>query len=66
MALSAASVAGWGLRLPRIRELRAEIFGEMLILVPERLEMLKVLRNICPMYSGCLPLRIWKELCVWH
>ncbi len=30
--------------------------GEMLVLVPERLEMLKVLRNICPVYSGCMPL----------
>lgn len=30
--------------------------GEMLVLVPERLEMLKVLRDICPVYSGCMPL----------
>ncbi len=30
--------------------------GEMLVLVPERLEMLKVLRNICPVYSGYMPL----------
>ena len=30
--------------------------GEMLVLVPERLEMLKVLRNICPVYSGCMSL----------
>lgn len=29
------------------------MFGEMLVLVPERLEMLKVLRNICPIYRGC-------------
>ncbi|MGD2894568.1 hypothetical protein ACP8Z6_24785, partial [Escherichia coli] len=36
---------------PRIRELRAEMSGEMLVLVPERLEMLKVLRNICPVQS---------------
>ncbi|EFI4101152.1 hypothetical protein HH917_005052 [Escherichia coli] len=33
---------------PRIRELRAEMSGEMLVLV---LEMLKVLRNICPVQS---------------
>lgn len=56
MALSAEPVAGWGRHLPRIRELRAEMSGEMLVLVPERLEMLKVLRNICPVYSGCMPL----------
>ncbi|MBB8865648.1 hypothetical protein HEK78_021305 [Escherichia coli] len=56
VALSAESVAGWGRHLPRIRELRAEMSGEMLVLVPERLEMLKVLRDICPVYSGCMPL----------
>lgn len=56
VALSAEPVAGWGRHLSRIRELRAEMFGEMLVLVPERLEMLKMLRNICPVYSGCLPL----------
>lgn len=41
VALSAAPVAGWGRHLSRLRELRAEIFGEMMVLVPERLEMLK-------------------------
>ncbi|EHP0862877.1 hypothetical protein KNZ39_004506 [Escherichia coli] len=56
VALSAEPLAGWGRHLPRIRELRAEMSGEMLVLVPERLEMLKVLRNICPVYSGCMPL----------
>lgn len=56
VVLSAEPVAGWGRHLPRIRELRAEMSGEMLVLVPERLEMLKVLRNICPVYSGCMPL----------
>lgn len=56
VALSAEPVAGWGCNLPRIRELRAEISGEMLVLVPERLEMLKMLRNICPVYSGYMPL----------
>lgn len=50
VALSAESVAGWGCHLSWIRELRAEISGDMLVLVPERL---KVLRNICPVYSGC-------------
>ncbi|HFW6978505.1 hypothetical protein [Escherichia coli] len=56
VALSAEPVAGWGRYLPRIRELGAEMSGEMLVLVPERLEMLKVLRNICPVYSGCMHL----------
>ncbi|ELD0539745.1 hypothetical protein QUR00_004339 [Escherichia coli] len=56
VALSAEPVAGWGRHLSRIRELRAEMSGEMLVLVPERLEMLNVLRNICPVYSGCMPL----------
>lgn len=56
VALSAEPVAGWGRHLSWIRELRAEMSGEMLVLVPERLEMLKVLRNICPVYSGCMSL----------
>lgn len=56
VALSAEPIAGWGRHLSRIRELRAEMSGEMLVLVPERLEMLKVLRNICPVYSGYMPL----------
>ncbi len=56
VALSAEAVAGWGRHLPRICELRAEMSGEMLVLVPKRLEMLKVLRNICPVYSGYMPL----------
>ncbi|EFO3788597.1 hypothetical protein ACRG2M_005337, partial [Escherichia coli] len=56
VALSAEPVTGWGRHLSWIRELRAEMSGEMLVLVPERLEMLKVLRNICPVYSGCMSL----------
>ncbi|MEB7078088.1 hypothetical protein [Escherichia coli] len=56
VALSAEPVTGWGRHLSWIRELRAEMSGEMLVLVPERLEMLKVLRNVCPVYSGCMPL----------
>ncbi|CAD5534787.1 Uncharacterised protein [Escherichia coli] len=56
VALSAEPVAGWGRHLSWIRELRAEMSGEMLVLVPERLEMLKVLRNTCPVYSGCIHL----------
>lgn len=53
VALSAEPVAGWGRHLPRIRELRTEMSGEMLVLVPERLERLKVLQDICLVYSGC-------------
>lgn len=56
VALSAEPVAGWGRHLVWIRELRAEMSGDMLVMVPERLEMLKVLRNICPVYSGCMHL----------
>ncbi|MBB6965809.1 hypothetical protein HEN96_023500 [Escherichia coli] len=56
VALSAEPVVGWGRHLHRIRELRATTPGKMLVLVPERLEMLKVLRNICPVYNGSMPL----------
>ncbi|HBA7544031.1 TPA: hypothetical protein J1Y36_002880 [Escherichia coli] len=52
VALSAEPVAGWGRHLARIRELRKKLSGEMLVLVPERLEALKVLRDVCPIYSG--------------
>lgn len=52
VALSAEPVAGWGKHLTRIRKLRAEMSGKMLVLVPKRLEMLRVLRRICPIYSG--------------
>ncbi|HAX5087863.1 TPA: hypothetical protein JZG72_004684 [Escherichia coli] len=57
VALSAEPVTGWGRHLSWIRELRAEMSGEMLVLVPERLEMLKVLRNVCPVHNGCAGLR---------
>ncbi|HCZ4708617.1 TPA: hypothetical protein O3H02_004283 [Salmonella enterica subsp. enterica serovar Saintpaul str. CFSAN004144] len=53
VALSAEPAAGWGRHLPRIRELREGMSGDMLVLVPERLKMLKLLRNICLVYSGC-------------
>lgn len=53
VALSAEPVAGWGRHLSRIRELRAEMSGEMLVLVPERLERLKMLRDISEVRSGC-------------
>ncbi|ELO5003686.1 hypothetical protein QUQ70_004869, partial [Escherichia coli] len=57
VALSAEPVAGWGRHLPRIRELRRRMSGEMLVLVPERLKMLTVLQDICAVYSGCGALR---------
>ncbi|MFL9165028.1 hypothetical protein AB9E48_00670 [Escherichia coli] len=53
VALSAEPVAGWGRHLPRIRELRRQLSGEMLVLVPEKLKMLTVLQDICAVYSGC-------------
>ena len=56
VALSAEPVAGWAHHLSRICQVREEMSGKMLTLVPERLEMLRVLRNICPVYSGCVPL----------
>ncbi|ENE7008082.1 TPA: hypothetical protein JTK43_004291 [Escherichia coli] len=56
VALSAEPVAGWGRHLSRICELREKMSGEMLVLVPERLDKLKVLRNICPVYSGYMSL----------
>lgn len=61
VALSAEPVAGWGRHLPRIRKLRAEMSGEMLVLVPERLAMLKMLRNIGLVFSGCMPLPYLKR-----
>lgn len=56
VALSTEPVAGWGRHLPKIRKVRAEISGKMLVLVPKRLDALKILRNICPVYSGCMHL----------
>lgn len=53
VALSAEPVAGWGRHLAWIRELRSEMSGEMLVLAPERLKKLKMLRNVCEVYSGC-------------
>lgn len=52
VALSVGPVAGWG-HLPSIRELGVEMSGDMLVLVPKRL---KMLRNVCPVYSesSCL------------
>ena len=52
VALSAEPVAGWGRHLSWIRILRKKIPGKMLVLVPGRLENLKILRNICSVYSG--------------
>lgn len=52
VALSAEPVAGWGRHLLWIRELREQMSGKMLILVPERLGALKALRNISPVCSG--------------
>ena len=53
VALSAESITGWGQHLSRIRELRAKMSGKMVVLVPEKLKTLKVLRNVCPVHNGC-------------
>lgn len=56
VALSAEPVAGWGRHLSRVRTLRANIAGKMLVLVPEKLKKLKklnMLQNTCQVYSGC-------------
>ncbi|EAS0547740.1 hypothetical protein EX404_23605 [Salmonella enterica] len=50
VALSAEPVAGWG---RWICALRSQASGKMLVLVPERLSMLKALQNVCQVYSGC-------------
>nr|WP_099588220.1 hypothetical protein [Escherichia albertii] len=62
VALSAEPVAGWGRHLACIRELRKKLSGEMLVLVPERLEALKILQDVCPIYSGRGHLSRLKEI----
>ena len=52
VALSAEPVAGWGRYLPWVCELRERVSGKMLVLVPEGLKRLNVLRSICPVCSG--------------
>ncbi len=56
MTLSVEPVAG-GRHLSRIRELRERMPGKLLVLAPEKLKMLTVLRDICDVYSGCSSLR---------
>lgn len=53
VALSAEPVAGWGRHLSRVRTLRTNIAGKMLVLVPEKLKKLNMLQNTCQVYSGC-------------
>ena len=57
VALSAEPVAGWGRHLPWVWELRTQIFGEMVVLVPDRLKKLKMLQGGCSVYSGRESLR---------
>ncbi|WP_174498312.1 hypothetical protein [Escherichia coli] len=61
VALSAEPVAGWGRHLSWIRELRLEVSGEMLVLVPEKLKTLKMLRSVCKIYSGYEELQTLKD-----
>ncbi|OII54100.1 hypothetical protein BFX01_00085 [Escherichia coli] len=56
VTLSVEPVAD-GRHLSRIRELRERMPGKLLVLAPERLKMLTVLRDICDVYSGCGSLR---------
>ncbi len=52
VALSAEPVTGWARHLSWICELRERLSGYMLVLVPERLNSLKILRNTCQVYGG--------------
>lgn len=52
VALSAEPVSGWGLHLSWVRALRAQISGDMVVLVPERLKNVKMLLGGCLVYSG--------------
>lgn len=52
MALSAESVVGWVRHLRCICELKKQVPCKIMVLVPEKLKALKVLRNICTVYSG--------------
>lgn len=53
VALSAEPITGWGKHLSWICEVRSHFSGKMLVLVPERLNSLKILGNTCLIYSGC-------------
>ncbi|EHT7272377.1 hypothetical protein MM742_004075 [Salmonella enterica] len=52
VTLSAEPVASWGQHLRHICELKKHVSCRILVLVPERLKELKVLRNICAVHSG--------------
>lgn len=57
VALSAEPVAGWGRLFPQIREIRSQMSGKMITLVPERLKKMKVLFDVCLVYSGHVSLQ---------
>lgn len=52
VALSAVPLAGWGRYLPWIRAARRQAEGRMVILVPERLRGIRLLKDVGPVYSG--------------
>lgn len=52
VALSTEPVVGWGRYITWIRELREQMSGKMLVLVPQRLKSLRILHNVCPVFSG--------------
>lgn len=59
VALSAEPVAGWGRNLSRIRELRLNMSGKILVLVPDMLKNLRMLQDIGPVFSGCVN---WRQV----
>ncbi|EEQ3299491.1 hypothetical protein ABLI14_003754 [Escherichia coli] len=52
IALSAEKIPGWGRHISAIREMRKRISGEMIVLVPHRLEHLTLLQDVCCIYNG--------------
>ncbi|ENY3616633.1 hypothetical protein ACFMH7_004966 [Escherichia coli O8:H49] len=52
VALSAEPLPGWGRHLSWINEISAHSSSVLLVLVPEKLQTLKVMNNICHIYNG--------------
>ena len=52
VALSAEKILGWGRYIPGIRALRKRVSGNIVVLVPNRLENLTVLQDVCLLYNG--------------
>lgn len=54
-------LAGWGRNCEQIRLLRHRVQGNMVVLVPEKLKKLRLLRDICLVYSGQVSLQELKS-----